>query len=386
MTGFLSVMRMRKTDFIIYLCKNKNIHMLDSLYIKNYRSLKELKVDSLDRINLITGRNNTGKSTVLEAIAIYASKGDLNYILQLLENRGEYSKQSDSGSSIEDNLLSFASLFPGRKFECDKEIAIGDKRVFFLDNIRLKFVRYIEELQKNEEGVNTIKRSILSKDVDTSKISNYKIGYRSSFNDSPLLLYQIDSTFAIKHLPFQFVRATYDHKENGLLFDKIALTEKEDYVVEALKIIEPQTERIAFKSMEHTAKRYAIIKLSNHAEAIPMESMGDGINHVLTIILALINAENGFLLIDEFENGLHYTVQEQLWKIIFRLSQKLNVQVFATTHSNDCISGFAKVLNSPGNTDKGKLIRLENVNGEIKPVEYSPEELEVASENSIETR
>jgi len=359
--------------------------MLDSLYIKNYRSLKELKVDSLGRINLITGRNNTGKSTVLEAIAIYASKGDLNYILQLLENRGEYSKQSDSGSSIEDNLLSFASLFPGRKFECDKEIAIGDKRVFFPDNIRLKFVRYIEELQQNEEGVNIVRRKTLP-EIKTNDFSNYKIGYKCDLCDSSMFFHRIESTFAMEHLPFQFVRATPDHKENGLLFDKIALTEKEDYVVEALKIIEPQTERIAFKSMEHTAKRYAIIKLSNHAEAIPMGSMGDGINHVLTIILALINAENGFLLIDEFENGLHYTVQEQLWKIIFRLSQKLNVQVFATTHSNDCISGFAKVLNSPGNTDKGKLIRLENVNGEIKPVEYSPEELEVASENSIETR
>jgi AAA15 family ATPase/GTPase len=67
--------------------------MLNSLYISNYRNLKELKIDSIDQINLIAGKNNTGKSTILEAIAIYASKGDLNYILQLLGNRGEYSRQ-----------------------------------------------------------------------------------------------------------------------------------------------------------------------------------------------------------------------------------------------------------------------------------------------------
>jgi len=117
-----------------------------------------------------------------------------------------------------------------------------------------------------------------------------------------------------------------------------------------------------------------------------LRSMGDGINRILTIILALVNAENGFLLLDEFENGLHYTVQKQLWEIIFKLSQKLNVQVFATTHSNDCISGFENVLNSSTNTVSGKLIRLDNVNGVIKQVEFSPKEIEIANDQNIEVR
>jgi AAA15 family ATPase/GTPase len=71
--------------------------------------------------------------------------------------------------------------------------------------------------------------------------------------------------------------------------------------------------------------------------------MGDGMNRILTIILALVNSDNGCLLIDEFENGLHYTVQENLWRIIFHLSKELNIQVFATTHSEDCIKGFQSV-------------------------------------------
>ena len=114
--------------------------------------------------------------------------------------------------------------------------------------------------------------------------------------------------------------------------------------------------------------------------------MGDGINRILTIILALVNADNSFLLIDEFENGLHYTIQEQLWNIIFRLSKKLNVQVFATTHSEDCIEGFTKVLNYPDNGMGGKLIRLENNKGKIKQVEYNSRELQIAYEQNIETR
>ena len=73
--------------------------------------------------------------------------------------------------------------------------------------------------------------------------------------------------------------------------------------------------------------------------------MGDGINRILTIILAMLNCENGVLLIDEFENGLHYSVQHQLWKVINDLSTKLNVQVFATTHSMDTLRSLSELIN-----------------------------------------
>jgi len=114
--------------------------------------------------------------------------------------------------------------------------------------------------------------------------------------------------------------------------------------------------------------------------------MGDGINRVLTIILALVNSDNGFLLIDEFENGLHYTVQKQLWEIIFKLSYILQIQVFATTHSEDCISGFEQTLNNSQNQSMGKLIRLDNKNGNIVQVEFNANELKIADEQDIEIR
>ena len=106
----------------------------------------------------------------------------------------------------------------------------------------------------------------------------------------------------------------------------------------------------------------------------------------MTIILALVNSENGFLLIDEFENGLHHSVQEKLWEIIFNLANRLNVQVFATTHSDDCIAGFENILNGSQDNCDGKLIRLDNRNGKIKHVEYTREELSIAMSNDIETR
>jgi len=172
-----------------------------------------------------------------------------------------------------------------------------------------------------------------------------------------------------------------------MLWDKIALTEKEDLVISTLQIIEEDLEKISFIKEETSSReRRVIAKIKNISERVPLKSMGDGINRVLTIILGLVNADEGYLLIDEFENGLHYSVQEKLWGIIFKLSQKLKIQVFATTHSDDCISAFSTVTNSKEYKNLGKLIKLEKVNKEIKAVDFNSKELSIAENQNIELR
>jgi AAA15 family ATPase/GTPase len=112
--------------------------------------------------------------------------------------------------------------------------------------------------------------------------------------------------------------------------------------------------------------------------------MGDGINRILTIILALVNCDHGYLMVDEIETGLHYTVLFVLWKVIYELASKLNVQVFATTHSTDCIrcyGDFLKEIDIEGN-----LIRLDNFDDGIKATLYPVPEILIAKEHQIEVR
>jgi predicted ATPase len=376
--------------------------MLNSLYIKNYRNLRELKIDSVGQINLITGKNSTGKSTLLEAIAIYASRGDLYYISQLLEQRGEYFRQPEY--EVESSIPSLSSLFTDRIIDCTPESSIliegkvgnaasHTAAPLSSKSVGLRFVKYVDELQKNEQGDNIVKRRPLSADeCHTAEVGGSATGFEVSVDGRPAMPVNLDFfkygyKSSLTEDKFQFIRTgIFDEEMNGELFDSIALTPKEQYVVDALKIVEPQTERIAFVKVENFRARNAVIRLSNATEILPLRSMGDGINRILTIILALVNVEGGFLLIDEFENGLHYSVQEKLWKIIFKLAKLLHVQVFVTTHSSDCIAGFERVVNSPENTVKGKLIRLDSVRGSIRQVEFLPDELKVANEQEIEIR
>jgi AAA15 family ATPase/GTPase len=378
--------------------------MIDSIDIKRYRNLDELRIESLSKVNLITGKNNTGKSTLLEAIALYSTKCDLSVIFQLLEERGENYRQIPSNkNTTETNVKALSSFFTNRivGFGQNNAINIGTientlfgKQDTTEKSISLRFVKYFDELiSQSEEPVNRRKRTIIDND-DDKQIVDYKLGLEIRVGLNSFIL-PLDDERLYNRIGFrgfgsienfQFIRTrNIDREINGKLWDNITLTPKEQFVIDALRIIEPDVERVAFIE-EGNRSRSAVIKLSNNNNVLPLRSMGDGINRILTMILALVNSDNGFLLIDEFENGLHYSIQEKLWEIIFNLANILNIQVFVTTHSEDCISGFENILNSPQNNLDGKLIRLDNINGKIKQVVFSKEELKVATDQNIETR
>ena len=365
--------------------------MLDSLYIKNYRNLKELTLKSLGQITLLTGKNNTGKSSVLEAIAIYVAKGDIRMIYELLERRGELNRRTSANTTniVDYNLKAFCSLFTNREqnFEEEHAILIGDNKGS-RKLLSLRLVKYFET-QSSEQGLP--KRKNIVSQVEMFPYDNLK-GLEIKFETKSNILSFEFSSNSFRFRPFVADRAlefvhtdSIDKATNSYLWDKIIFSEKENYVIEALQTIEPTIERLAFIG-DNQNERTAIIKLSNVPNTLPLRSMGDGINRILTIILALVNAENGYLLIDEFENGLHHSVQSKLWEIIFSLAQKLNVQVFATTHSKDCIYAFEESLNDKNNTLTGKLIRLDNKKGMIKEVEFDAEDLRVFTDNQMEIR
>jgi predicted ATPase len=113
--------------------------------------------------------------------------------------------------------------------------------------------------------------------------------------------------------------------------------------------------------------------------------MGDGTYRVFGLALALVRASGGVLLIDEVENGLHHSVQEEVWRALFSLSVRLDVQVFATTHSWDAVVGFQAAANQ--SSTKGMLYRLEREpDGGIYAERYTEEEVAVAADHQIEVR
>jgi len=188
-----------------------------------------------------------------------------------------------------------------------------------------------------------------------------------------------------------FVRTeALDTVELQEFWDAIALTEEETNVIESLRILESKIERIAFLSPR--PYRYygassggVYVRLAGIDKRIPLGSLGDGIRHLLTLSLAVSRAPHGFVMVDEIDTGLHHSVMSDMWRVLIATAERLDVQVFATTHSLDCVRSLAWLADSE--PELCKSVRMHRVDSErLKSVVYGPDEISVAAEQHVELR
>ncbi len=181
------------------------------------------------------------------------------------------------------------------------------------------------------------------------------------------------------------------------LFDSVVLTPDEGIVIEALRTIEPSIERIASTGLDpqrflypvdrdyESARGGLFAKLTGSPQRIPIGSLGDGIWRMLGIALSLAKARGGVLLVDEIDTGLHYSVMADMWRLVRDTAARLDVQVFATTHSRDCYESLAAISRADvGANSDVSIQRIER--GKPTAVSFSERDIVIAAERSIEVR
>jgi len=318
--------------------------------------LAGLDVPQLGRVNLIVGKNNSGKTTILEALRILAARANrtvLDEILNVHDENLRYAVQGPSADgSAED--APYQNFFHGRTFPVPDQdpIYIGDMHESQF--VRLGYTLYVEDRQVQDDGSFVVKRRPPATDDESETEQALLVTTSGSEQVRWILLgdqvrrprYFAEERLAIPfgYVPTRFLPSSY----LADLWDGIALTANDKWLGEALQIIEPRVEGLAFVKREadrpgRPAERAAIVKLSGVERPLPLNSMGDGMLRIVQLLLSLFPAKGGFYLVDELENGLHFSVQEQVWTLLFQLTKELNIQIFAATHSWDCIEAFKNV-------------------------------------------
>lgn len=358
--------------------------ILDSLEIRNFRGFEQLTIEHLARVNLVVGKNNIGKSNLLMALQMYARRASSpTFIWEILSTRGEIKRPF---VNVEDMLMALKYLFYGRKEISPGQapIEIGVRNTD--DNQRLSIAVDWDIIQIDQNGQHI--RPLQSEDDYTLDVLSPRFTIQTEGNT---LSYPIDPSLPrgvlrlnVKEIPCAFVTA-HGLQHASEMWDNIALTSQEKDVLAALRLIAPGVEGINFVRNPLSTGREPIVRIVGIDEPVPLNNLGDGMQRMLGIVLALVNAKNGLLLIDEIENGLHYLVQPDLWKLIFQTARRLNVQVFATTHSWDCIEGFQQASQAVGNGE-GLLIRLESKQDRIKATLFDERRLSIATREQIEVR
>ncbi len=339
--------------------KEIDAEILRDVTIQNYRCFEDFTIDGLSRVNLIVGSNQIGKTSFLEAIYLLVTR-QRDSLLDILEQRGEFYG----------NVYLLNYIFHGYEHE-NKEIEIRA-------NTNLEDILLVK-IKNGDLSCGSFKSSLL---MSNEEISSWMKQFQKPI---PKLKNERLSLMLRELHPYIFIstnRMSFDMMAK--IWNSIYLTAKEDKVVEALTIIEPKILRIGFPS--NKGQKMIRVRLQGEKQPLPLNSMGEGINRLLGLALGAIAAENGVLLVDEIDTGLHYEVQTDMWELIIQTAQELNIQVFATTHSWDCICALQEVLPDLEDDSVVKLFRLDAKYGKLRAVDYDAEGIDIVVQQSIEVR
>jgi len=370
--------------------------MLRELKIDGYRGFESFRMTGIAQVNLVVGRNNSGKTALLEAIELLSSPGyQARPLLAPLRRRGE-SFPVEEGSMPRNTEYGIGHLFYGHNLHMESSFAV--------DAVTSKGRGFVRAtiVAPDKESQGRLYEDYGSEE-DDSYAWSFALSLESSLIRDPLVLPLTSRgglSTGVLRLPLRHMVPEESGCETTFLttdsltsqdvakyWKSIALTPDEDLVVQALRILDGDIERVAFvgapRGFARNGRGGLLVKYKGSDYPIPIGSLGDGMWRMFCIAVALIRSRGGILLVDEIDTGLHYSTMHEMWGLVLQTAERLDIQVFATTHSSDCINSLASVCRDERHAQVS-MQRLEAGNG--MAVSYSEDEIWSASQHGIETR
>jgi hypothetical protein len=364
--------------------------MMRSVTITGYRGFKHFEMHGLGRVNLLVGKNNSGKSSVLEAIGLLASRGDPTTLWSICEIRGERVDLSERPGSR--GHIDVAHLFLGHEPQIGSHISISGERSGTSQFVTVRLI----EMDENQPTLFPRDRFGISAEADEGlailieaqpgeRVMAFPTSSRTAVSDA-ILRRSTRTENEIAVVRFISTGLVSSGELAGKWAD-ISLTDAEERVVSALRSLDSRIEKIALNAApgygyRDRARSGFKVKLRGISSPIPIGSLGDGAWRMLALSVSLAHPSTKFLLVDEIDTGLHHSAMVDMWRMVTETAKTLDVQVFATTHSRDCVDALAAVC-----TDNGTDISLQRIEaGKDRSISYSEGEIIAAAKYGIETR
>ena len=350
--------------------------MYRSFTIKNFRCFDELTVEGMGRINLIAGKNNVGKTALLEALWVHSGANQPERPLRLDVLRGLSPLHPINAI---DNL--FWTFDNATEIELS---ALGDwdgrARTLCLRSQELNTTQLPLDTLTEEFGdpskIVPQRQLVLSYSEESGKRSMAR-GWFSVRRDNPSS-WSINSDrdkrtrVQIPTTIFLLTRSRISRTEDANRFSELEVRGKQNEVLAIVQQIEPALKRLTVISSGRLPSLYGDIGLG---QLIPVQLMGEGMSRILSLALSIASCPGGMVLVDEIENGIHHSVMEKVWKAIGAFARSYDVQLFATTHSYECIGAAYRAFETD-EKDELRLFRIQrDREGRFKAVKYDRERL-----------
>lgn len=328
--------------------------MLRSLTIEGFRGLRRFALPELRRVNLLVGRNNGGKTAVLEAAGWLASGGSFETLELCTADRGE--PRPTQGASLR-------PLFWGHPRPLAGVLAVSGQR-----------------------GAEAL---TLSAEADGAGVLTLT---RGGAHPSRVLLPLSPEGEPGALKPWERGTPPSQVTWNGVhgdstgtlaaMWAELVGNPAEELVGQALRILEPRVRRVVFTPAQPPE---VFLVLDGAAERVPLASMGEGTRRLLSLSINLAQAAGGLALFDELDTGLHHRALVDLWRLVLRAARPLDVQVLATTHSLDALRALAWLhAEEPALTEDFLLHTVHKE--EERARTFTAAEVEVAMDSLVELR
>jgi len=326
--------------------------VLTSLELKSFRGFRDVKIAPLKRLNLITGKNDTGKTSVLEALRILLAQPKI-------ASAGGLANEFRIGSNVDWNEHFWKWLIYNKSNEEYAKIkASHDKGAPFAVGLFSNALTPDQAVRLN---------------IDNS------LGMLG-----PLQCYSFGDFRQERPRAKIFTNKPTDAKKDALDYNRVVQKRGKKKVESLLKTLDSRVEAIEPLQSDERQGPIIFVDLALK-EMIPVTLMGQGFYRLLNIYSEVIASEVNVLLIDEIENGLHYSVMPQVFEGLFNALKELDIQIFATTHSWECIVAADAAARKSTPYDLN-VIRLDRVGDSIKATIMDDKTLSTARDLNWEMR
>lgn len=334
--------------------------MLRSLHIENFKRFRSLEIPQFKRVNLISGRNNTGKTALLEAIMLLLDHGgkfsSLPAIFRNAANLGDQD-QNFWKWLLPNGSESARALISGSTGRHESPFAV---HVFNFNSTGRNWPQLAGFSNAQQIGpLGTMVADQIA--VSGHIIRNPQSGYRVS---------------ALSTRPS-------DPQQDAANYDRVVLKKGAEARLEKLlRELEPRL--LSVRSIKPHGASLIYVDLGLD-EKIPAVHLGQGFNRLLAIYSEILASGSNVLLIDEIENGIHHEILPEVWKGIRELAESENIQVFATTHSWECVVAAHETYAETLDYDFA-LHRMVEVEGDVSVQTLGKEALEASIKGLIDVR
>lgn len=357
-----------------------------SIHIKNLRGIKSLDIDNFGRINIFLGKNNVGKSSILESLFLLVGASNPELSIRINNFR----------DLAIDNLDEFSFIFNNLDFQnhitLNAIMNQGYRDLIIKPLLKDNTSRITNEIDLSNNQL----ESDFSSNTKNRKINGLSLQCKSSHRE---VNSEFESEISVKNGKLTQTRPEdYEEWLSGVFVlpyprtwnlakrvENLIVNKKQHLVVKVLKNIDPSIKNVSVGRNEMIYFDIGLERL------IPSNVLGDGIRRVLSILTTIIDNGEGIVLIDEIDFGLHHSVQKLLWKSILDISKDMNSQIFATTHSSSALRNLKKACDENENLfSDNKSVSVytvrKNKEGNLFAYHYDREGFELAIEQDIEIR